>query len=372
MNNKEKLTLFRQRFIHRDDTYAQQWYKDGMMGYTRITSGVCPLNPPCLKKLCTHIQNVPITEETLYKHLKGEETIASYQLSEENTIRWMCLDVDLKKGSEDNEENRQKAKKHTLALGERFRSLFGRNGFLVERSGSKGWHLWVFFEPVSAFLAYSVGRWVDEKTPHPMEISVEVYPKQTLVGSYGSMVKLPLGVHQKTGVRCFFVNGRFEELEDQWDALANVRTFTEQELKDIISTYNVSLAKTIRYDTQQIDRLGALPCITNMMNEGLQEGARDEGMHVLAAWAKRRDIPESIASVMLHAVNEKSPYPLEENVVDTKLESAYNADYSDFPCRRAVLDSYCTSQCRFFEKKSRDRWQRFNREGNGVGIISRD
>ena len=373
MNDEEKIKLFRERFIHREDAFAMQWYKDDKLGYAKQYLGSCPEKPPCRPSRCPHIENAPITDRIVLMHLQGKITLATYALKEDNSVRWLCFDIDLIKGQDDNEEHRQAVHDQTRRIVKALYEIFGPSYYLVERSGSKGFHVWVFFSsPVPAYKVYSFGRWITVNNPSPDFIEVEIYPKQVTRGHDGSMIKAPLGIHKKTGVRCFFVDNTFEDIEDQWKHLASVKTVTGERLDEILKKKNVSMITTIRTDSQQFETFGSLPCVSNMMAEGLEEGCRDEGLFTVAAWIKRRGIPEVIGSTMLHEVNGKTKPPLSDQEVETKIRSVYDGDYSEFPCNKSSLDSYCSSSCRFFESKSKQRWQRFGKEGNGRGIISRD
>jgi hypothetical protein len=60
-------------------------------------------------------------------------------------------------------------------------------------------------------------------------------------------------------------------------------------------------------------------------------------------------------------------------VLYAKLESAYSEDYSQFPCNDPLIDQYCSSKCRFFSGKLRERWIRYGKApSDAVGKISRD
>lgn len=371
MNDNDKIALLRERFIHRSDVFSTQWYEDGKMGYRAVREGTCIAIPPCKKGTCSHVRDVPLSDAHLREHLLGGMTIATYQLTDENTVKWLCFDVDLKKGM--SEELEGKVKGHTLALAKKLHQILGQGSFLVERSGSKGFHLWVFFsEPVPAFKVMALGKYVDGQIEHPFGIDVEVYPKQTRVHSYGNMVKIPLGIHRKTEVRCFFVDNQFKDHENQFEVLANVRNFTEKELDEIITKHEIVMSLSIRIDNQQVQSYGALPCMTNMMIEGLHEGARDEGFLRLASWMKRRGIPEDVAQVAIYRVNDKTKPSLDSNTVDRKIDNAYTNDHTEFPCNNSAFDLFCTSSCRYFQNKSDVRWRRLGKEGDGRGVISRD
>jgi hypothetical protein len=157
-------------FVGRTDTYAIQ-QSDG--SYIRVDR--------------------PLTDDVLKSHLEGETTVGIYQIEpEKNTLKWLCFDIDDKE----------------IANVERLKDSIVKSGFcteqstLVEDTGGRGYHLWVFFDPpIPALVAYYVGRKFEQQS----KVKCEVFPKQKVVEAFGNLVKLPLGVHRKIGQRSKFV-----------------------------------------------------------------------------------------------------------------------------------------------------------------------
>jgi hypothetical protein len=378
LQTTEKIALMWERFVHRSDVYSKQWFEEGRgSGYYRVTEGSCPMKPPCPKKLCEHIKNVPLTDVAIYNHLMGDETLGIYQLGEDNTVKWLCIDVDIIKHAPedmDQDELLRRVREQTNKLSMRCSGLIGPHDYLVERSGSKGYHLWVFFsEPVQARYAYALGEWIVSHVEPLVGIAVEVFPKQTALRSYGNLVKMPLGIHKKTGNRCFFVNRYFTALDDQWKALANVGTLTEKDVRGILESYSVQIPSSIRIEPTGDTHLGAFPCYARIMTEGLKDGARDVGTFRLSCYLRKSSLPVEAAWAALQVINNNNQPPLETDVLYAKLESAYSEDYSQFPCNDPLIDQYCSSKCRFFSGKLRERWIRYGKApSDAVGKISRD
>jgi hypothetical protein len=374
------IDLFKQRFIHRSDVFSYQFFskdeKGERFGYARATAGDCPEQPPCPKKTCKHIWNVPLTNKQITLHLEGKMTLATYALAEDNTVRWMCLDVDITKARPDRpqidpEIARKRAQEHTITLAKRLNKVLGPNKILVEDSGSKGYHLWVFFsEPVQARYVLSFGEWLVQQATPPEGIHVEIYPKQQEAKNLGNMVKLPMGIHKRSGRRCEFVDGTFTPYEDQWKKLASVQTLTANDLQIIIQRNGVQLVHSIQtYRGETPD--GSLPCMVRIMDEGLVEGTRDHGIFALSIYLKDKGLPTWATQGICNTVNERSGDPLHADVIETKILSAYEGDYSIFPCNNDVLDGYCTSHCRFWTTKVRRRWPGVD-PVTAVGRLSRD
>lgn len=123
-----------------------------------------------------------LTIEDIKEHLLGKKTIGLYTISSEGLVKWGCIDLD--------ELNEEKA---------RFiQTQFSDYDTRLEFSGSKGYHIWVFFkEPVDAVFAYTMLR----ARMNLIGIKCEVFPKQpklTAITPLGNLVKLPLGLHRKS------------------------------------------------------------------------------------------------------------------------------------------------------------------------------
>jgi len=175
------------------------------------------------ESIYTPVMEVP-NHSVIEKHLMGEIIIGAYTLRQDNTVTWMCFDVD----ASDLNEARNLALKLSIFL----QSV----PHLVEFSGNKGYHIWVFFkkavpaENVRA-LAGEIREAVGGKIsgdPH-----IEIFPKQdklTESNPLGNLVKVPLGVHPVTKVRSKFITpgGTWED-GPALDPLEELQKFTTLE-----------------------------------------------------------------------------------------------------------------------------------------------
>lgn len=166
----ELMELYRgfvDRFVNRRDWYARQ-LADG--SYVAV--------------------HEPLTDRLIWQHLRGEISLGVYALDAASQGRWLCLDAD------DEAELQQLTDLHNQLSDKGV-------GSLLEPS-RRGGHLWLFFaEPV-------LGRTLRGLASALLgeESGIEVYPKQDeLSGGPGSLVRLPLGVHQKDGKRYPFLAG---------------------------------------------------------------------------------------------------------------------------------------------------------------------
>jgi hypothetical protein len=151
-----------QTFFNRRDAYALQ-KKDGRYFY---------------------IQE-PLTLELVLQHLRGEITLGSYLLSAKHRCKFAVIDAD------DDPERSKLVEIHRT---------FPLPSYL--EASRRGGHLWFFFsEPVPGARAKAFGR----EVARMYELSAEIFPKQATSKGPGSCIRLPLGVHRKTGDRYPFI-----------------------------------------------------------------------------------------------------------------------------------------------------------------------
>ncbi|HVC93849.1 MAG TPA: CRISPR-associated primase-polymerase type A1 [Pirellulales bacterium] len=201
-------------FAGREDVHARQWSKPGgETGYTPI--------------------HEPLTPSVIKQHFNGQFTLGVYPVRLDGTVTFFALDLDIDKAA------LQRARgdtvfaqtlRDTLAVeGPRLAAVLGELGFapLFENSGYKGRHFWVFLaEPAAAEVVHLLGRmlvaWQSPQLPRGLHI--EFFPKQgSLKGKgLGNLIKLPLGIHRRTGKRSLFLDAKSRPLADQFAALRGV------------------------------------------------------------------------------------------------------------------------------------------------------
>jgi hypothetical protein len=175
-------------FVSRDDAYAVQGYRE------EIEAG---------RAYCK--VDGPVTRELIQDHLDGKITIGTYFINPKTqttkTIAW-DLDVEVKEPLQG--DDWKKIVKDLKPQADKILDVIKKHDLdlaatLMEFSGAKGLHVWLFFDPpIPSILAYALGRKIAEEAG----VKAEVFPKQKeLLKSYGNLVKLPLGIHHATGLR---------------------------------------------------------------------------------------------------------------------------------------------------------------------------
>jgi TOTE conflict system, Archaeo-Eukaryotic Primase domain len=144
----------------------------------------------------------------LLAHLQGKETLAHASLDELGQCRWVCVDADAPEGL-----TQLLLVQHTLEAHEL--------PCLLEQS-RRGGHLWLFFTlPQPASLATGMVQGVLDSLYASGQLPqvLEVYPDHT---ELGHAVRMPLGIHRRTGLRYPFLDhsGAPVDLEDLPAAMA--------------------------------------------------------------------------------------------------------------------------------------------------------
>lgn len=376
MDTNEKLNLMMERFVHPNSKFAQQIYysenkerPDGSIRnagtyYFPVRRGECTHTPKHTRmRECSDFEDLTFNRKFLRQHLMGIKTYAPYQMSEDGKVKYLTFDLD--SYSDVTPEQIQEA---TISVVKRVNKKLGKGHCLVEHSGSKGYHVWIFFsKPIDVGYAFALGHDLTHDITLMHDINIEVYPKQqSNTRTFGNTIKIPLGVHQKTGERCFFVNANFEPHEDQWKVLSDVQLVDPEWVYKNVKKVESKNSTTMNGEYKRYNPL----CLVEVMEEGCNEGLRDEATFRIANYFHSKDMPEYMARDSINAWNRLNDPPLEEDVIDIKIESAYKSDYPWKPCHLPVWDHHCHSSCPFFERKVEKRW--FTKDESPVGKISRD
>lgn len=372
MNSQEKVQLMMERFVNDNSRFAEQIYVDGTDPHSKrkkgvyffpVRNGYCNHEPRHKLKDCPDVTEVIFTSSHMMEHLKGERTYAPYQISQNNTIKWVCFDIDSY-----HDVDPSLIHEKVRAVAANIYKKLGPNHCLVEKSGSKGFHVWIFFsEPIDVALGFALGHELVQEIPTTNDIHIEIYPKQQTNKVFGNTVKLPLGIHQKTGERCWFVGSSFTPRDDQWSALSNVKTIDTSWVKHNITPRFKRVVK----DSPNTFKSYAPLCLSTILEEGCSEGIRDEAAFREACYLRDKGIPSSLASVLLDEWNKRNTPPLDDDELTLKIEQAYGENYPFRPCHLPQFDGFCRSSCVFFERKVHQRWFQ-QKEKTPVGVISRD
>ena len=156
---RNEVVSYASLFVHRWDTYAVQ-QRDG--GYVRVGSE-------------------PLSLPLLMAHIEGRITLGTYLLDAQGTCSFAVFDDDRDDGL------------MWLAV---LAGELAREGIpTILEASRRGGHLWIHFaEPTSGA---TVRAWL---LPYAQAFRMELYPKQDALdrGMWGSLIRLPLGIHQRS------------------------------------------------------------------------------------------------------------------------------------------------------------------------------
>ncbi|MFC1960619.1 CHC2 zinc finger domain-containing protein [Chloroflexota bacterium] len=164
-----------------------------------------------------------LSQNLIVSHLQGYITLGAYALDTNSQSRWLCLDAD-------NDE--QWAGVYRLA-----KDLNQRCIPSYLETSRRGGHLWLFTNSMPGADVRRFGK----QLLHEYDLEdVELYPKQDkLKTGPGSLVRMPLGVHQKTGKRYSFVtlNGQplAPTIREQIGLLVHPGQVPEVFISDVLS-----------------------------------------------------------------------------------------------------------------------------------------
>ena len=299
------ISLFRQRFIQREDCYPLQIAANGG-GYTVIRE--------------------PITDAVIANHLQGNKTIGLYS-SADSTTKWLCIDIDTLDKSE-----LRKVQRRVSQL---------EIPFLTEFSGKKGYHIWIFFDkPYPNRIARALGQEISN--------THEIFPKQNHIetGKLGNLVKAPMGKHQVTNNWCDFLDEDLNPETNQHEILAKVTTIDplqalQQRLPDTWEKirHRNSGSVSPENDRQRYRRGAIVPvikdCVRHAIFCGAGQGERNQIGHIIASELRRLGISSSQAKIILSSVwNPQNNPSLSETEIEIILGSAFGQEEYTYGCKQ--------------------------------------
>lgn len=211
--------------------------------------------------------NRNFSENHLEKHLNKFATFGVYVLTKDSKCNFVCIDIDIPKSeleSIDFKDHQLKFKylKHSLLkILEVFRNELGidTKSILLEETGGRGYHIWLFFEePIAGNNAVKLYHIIKSFA----KFNFEFFPKQASLDGkkLGNLIKLPLGMHQKYGSNSSFFklkNGDIQlisSLDDNFEHLKTIKKISLQELNGIIGKHS-KVFKNIKIKKLYPDKL---------------------------------------------------------------------------------------------------------------------
>ena len=217
----KEIERYQELFIGREDTYAVE-----------------VLMPDGRRMFENTLQ--PISEKEIQKHLKGDCTIATYVQRNNGTVKYIVFDVDISKkillklGRDEVlfQEYMKKAGKIALQIQAVIRKM-GMESY-IENSGYRGYHVWLF---LNGWIRTQYANMFQEAVIRQLnlenDINVECFPNRSKVkdGKMGQLIKIPWGIHSRTGRRTQFLDEQLSPYSVQNQLLEKICCFPSEKIK---------------------------------------------------------------------------------------------------------------------------------------------
>ncbi|MBS7647379.1 hypothetical protein KEJ24_06050 [Candidatus Bathyarchaeota archaeon] len=225
----------------------------------------------------------PLMLDVLQDHLTGMLTVGAYQLGLDNTVKYVCFDLDPERLSDPEAAARKILQTcfQKKREGDVERPRIWPHAVLLEASRypDPSYHVWVLFNvPTYAKVARWLGMRILELAGlNPREI--ELFPKQTELTPerpYGNFVKLPLGKHQAAG---------------KWSRLLDPETFQPLPNETLLECFGISFseADTAKIMSFKAEKLVQVPLKLHEFMVSLPNEEEERAAQFLARyWVKGR------------------------------------------------------------------------------------
>lgn len=195
-----------------------------------------------------HMEEVlsPLLSDIVKKHIGGRETIGTYIQRSNGTVKYMVIDLDVSKGILLQGVSTECMHEYLKECGEIAAEILkeldhmGLTGYL-EQSGYRGYHIWIFFsEWIPVRYANFLSDVIEKRKSQLWrggKIQVEYFPNKTRIRNdkKGQVIKLPWGIHPKTGQRSFFLDYDFQKISPQVALLEDVARYSLNTIKKVVA-----------------------------------------------------------------------------------------------------------------------------------------
>ena len=304
----------------------------------------------------------PLVPDLLEKHVLGDLTLGVYLVTPEGKTCCGVYDFD--------------EKTETVCyildwLGRWFDHW--RIVLLREESGQKGYHGWILFKglvPASKVIRLLRIPLHEIERDEGVSCQVEVFPKQATTQDLGNLIKLPWGIHRRSGRRTSFLGEDFNELPDLGVGIIDgLPVIDEEKIDEVLSQYSEE-EEPPSVPGQTPGTKAALPCFTRML-EGVQEGFRHIASFRLAVMLYRQGMDQQLAlATLLTWDGERNQPPLGQKHIQRNLKDAYSGRYR-LGCPDIEGAGYCSEVCPLHRRRQEERDRKVASAPSGTVGINR-
>jgi len=283
----------------------------------------------------------PVTDKVLLDHLMGHRPYGVYLLFKDRT---RAITVDFDSGNQLTVmEFVTRAKHYGIPV-------------YVERSKSKGYHAWIFFEEeaVLARKARQVLRHLLEEIEEP---AAEIFPKQDALDTntqYGNFINAPLfGALVSQGKTVFVDLMSFAPYPDQWGLLESAAILGESALDEIIELNDLSsepIPRKLSHNSENGSLRYGLPiCARKMLRDGVSQKQRVCCFR-LAVHFRRLGLPAdmAVAALKTWAMKnrpENGKGVIRESEIVSQTMDGYSKSYAGYGCDSEAIKPFCEPSC---------------------------
>jgi len=305
----ECLQVFRSLFVARPDAHAI-WRGD---------------QPVALRE--------PLTDDVLAAHLAGEYRVGTYLIIGGKRTPFLVFDVDA--------DSRRIVRK----IAKRLRKTHVRA--YVERSKSKGYHIWIFFDkPVRAAQARAFAKFVLRGLENE---KIEIFPKQDQVteDSLGNCIWLPLFGLDIERKRTVFLDHDMKPVRKQWRFLRHIERAPKKRIQQICKELPPPSIKAFPRLPKFEGKSGLnLPtCAQTILFQGVADGHRNVALFTLAKHLRNTGIERDRVQNLVSGANEQCQPPLEDCEVASIIGSVFKGGYTSLGCEDPFVASLCGERC---------------------------
>jgi len=280
-------------------------------------------------------------------HVAGKRTVGFYQISLEDTVKWICFDFDDHKGERGEAVRTEVCR--LLSILDKYKIPF-----LLEASGSpNSYHVWILLKPVKTCYAHRFAIQIKSEAG----VDCEIYPRQKGLNKnskFGNLVKVPLGINRKNGVKSQFLDQTTFEPYPGIIPIPGIVCLREMVEPEETAERISQEEETIQTQENSIPAPTRLGCDLRPCFQGIlyaktpMEGSEGHTMR-LAIAAEARNIGLSIEETIKLFKNQLD---FNEGITRRYVEDVYNRGYHPFSCEKlteqckSLVQPYCAG-CSF-------------------------
>lgn len=186
---------------------------------------------------------------------------------------------------------------------------------------------------------------------------VSVYKKTALIRAphtlnmKSNLYKVPLTYEEATSLNVEDIHAlaRTQRLDFPYERITGEGLFVGK----VVEVDKQMPEKTRIYNYDKTAHLMHYVCMQKLLNDGPQEGTRNNSILRLASHLKWSGIPEDFAKNIAVYWNNKTEQSLDEDTLLQKVVYVYNSAVK-YGCRDFIMKEYCRPSCKYFKDRNQE------------------